>query len=210
MARSFNRFLTKSWTDFPIEGSSPLLNQKISAFLLFNPFSTRCPNNSQPKVSLFYFLIFWRIFYGRCLNPLSVVAHFGCWPNEKFCNVSRMQLDFDSKKKKKIVPTYQVCSVLFLRISLFHMLYKHLHDTLWRYKDNILLWPNLWQGPLTRRCLQWRPVLLILNWVSLFDSFFPLDGITILVCYSILGIWYDIIWIWRNPINFFFSLKKKR
>ena len=102
MARSFNRFLTKSWTDFPIEGSSPLLNQKISAFLLFNPFSTRCPNNSQPTVSHFYFLIFWSIFYGRCLNPLSVVAHFGCWPNEKFCKVSRMQLDFDSKKKKKL------------------------------------------------------------------------------------------------------------
>ena len=151
MTRSFNCFLTKSWTNFPIEGSSPLLNRKIFAFLLFNPFSTRCPNNSQPTVSHFYFLIFWSIFYGRCLNPLSVVACFGCWPNENFCN-SRMQLDFDSekKKKKKIVPTYQVCSALFLRISLFHMLYKHLHDTLWRYKDNILLWPNLWQGDVHR------------------------------------------------------------
>ena len=107
MTRSFNCFLTKSWTNFPIEGSSPLLNRKIFAFLLFNPFSTRCPNNSQPTVSHFYFLIFWSIFYGRCLNPLSVVACFGCWPNENFCD-SRMQLDFDSEKKKMFLLTRYV------------------------------------------------------------------------------------------------------
>ena len=68
MARTV--FLQKSWTDLPIECISPLLCPSLSnsknlcyPFLLFNPFSTRCPNNNQPNVSLFYFFLFFDFLY---------------------------------------------------------------------------------------------------------------------------------------------------
>ena len=179
MARTV--FLQKSWTDLPIEWGSPLLCPSLSnsknlcyAFLLFNPFNTRCPNNNQPKVSLFYFFLFFDFLFflldflwfvsessfSRCtfwmLNIWEVLQTPGAFPVVWVADA--VIIDFDSEKNGSYLPG----TVLFLCISLFHMLYKHHHDTLWRHKDNILLWPNLWQGDVYSGGRCW----LILNWVS--------------------------------------------
>ena len=52
--------LTKSWPElFSYKKVEPICPTKnlYYAFLLFNPFSARYPNNNQPKVNLFLFLL---------------------------------------------------------------------------------------------------------------------------------------------------------